>query len=138
VNKNTTKLILGEFPGEESLRKREYYAHHNNKFWEIMGRLLKFDNRMDYTNRIQKLLEHKIGLWDIESCSNFHQFFSTYSTISKLFFNGDLKTRFLKLIQGQLPAGISVLEVLPSTSGTNTHYTFEQKLVKWSIILKHV
>ena len=32
-------LILGSFPGEESLKRKQYYGHPRNQFWRIMGDL---------------------------------------------------------------------------------------------------
>ena len=62
-------LILGSMPGEESLRRRQYYAYIHNAFWRIMGELLGLD-RVEYPERIRVLKSSGIALWDVlESCT---------------------------------------------------------------------
>ncbi len=66
VDEETKILILGSFPGEESLRKQQYYANRNNDFWKLVGQALGEDlERLDYDERIERLKESGIGLWDI-------------------------------------------------------------------------
>ncbi len=62
-------LILGSFPGEQSLRQQEYYANRQNKLWDILSRLRDDDFDVEYTRKLALLRKHKIALWDvIESC----------------------------------------------------------------------
>jgi TDG/mug DNA glycosylase family protein len=58
-------LVLGSFPGERSLAQHEYYAHPRNAFWPILGELLGFDPRAPYTERIDRIAQAGIGLWDV-------------------------------------------------------------------------
>ena len=58
-------LILGSFPGEESLRRGEYYAHPRNQFWPIMGALVGAGPELDYALRLERLKEAGIALWDV-------------------------------------------------------------------------
>ena len=58
-------LILGSFPSIVSLERREYYANPRNQFWRIMGQLFEFETSLPYSVRCQKLLEHRIALWDV-------------------------------------------------------------------------
>jgi len=55
-------LILGSMPGEESLRRQQYYGHPRNAFWRIINENLP--NR-SYEDRCSFLLAHGIALWDV-------------------------------------------------------------------------
>ncbi|MDC6180620.1 DNA-deoxyinosine glycosylase [Ralstonia solanacearum] len=66
VDANTRMLILGSLPGEVSLAQGQYYANRQNHFWRLVGDILGEDLvHMDYTTRLQTLLAHRIGLWDV-------------------------------------------------------------------------
>ena len=58
-------LILGSFPGEESLRRREYYAHPYNTFWRIIADTFGVVVPETFTGRCRLLKDHKIALWDV-------------------------------------------------------------------------
>ena len=66
ININSKVLILGSMPGVKSLEEQEYYAHPKNLFWKFVGEVfsdINFDS--PYTSRVQGLLNHHIGLWDV-------------------------------------------------------------------------
>jgi hypoxanthine-DNA glycosylase len=66
VDKQTRLLVLGSLPGDRSLEERQYYAHHTNRFWALMGAVVSLDLRaMDYSARLRALLSNRIGLWDM-------------------------------------------------------------------------
>ncbi|SMF77243.1 G/U mismatch-specific uracil-DNA glycosylase [Trinickia caryophylli] len=59
-------LVLGSLPGEVSLAHGQYYAHRQNRFWHLMGDVIGEDlPRMAYEARLQTLLDHRVGLWDV-------------------------------------------------------------------------
>ena len=59
-------LLLGSFPGEESLRQSQYYAHPRNQFWRLLGDVLAEPLAgLPYPERLRRLSQRRIGLWDI-------------------------------------------------------------------------
>jgi hypoxanthine-DNA glycosylase len=64
ANERAKVLILGSMPGEESLRKNEYYANPKNIFWKIMAGLFKFGQDASYEERKRILKKNRIALWD--------------------------------------------------------------------------
>lgn len=66
VDAATRLLILGSLPGEASLARAQYYAHPQNRFWELAGAVIGEDLRsQDYDRRLASLLRHGVGLWDV-------------------------------------------------------------------------
>lgn len=66
VDARTRILILGSLPGEASLAAAQYYAHPQNRFWELLGAALGVDLRaLDYRARLSALLERGVGIWDV-------------------------------------------------------------------------
>jgi hypoxanthine-DNA glycosylase len=58
-------LVLGSLPGEESLARARYYAHPQNQFWRLIGRVIGRElGALDYEKRLETLLEAGVGLWD--------------------------------------------------------------------------
>ncbi len=69
VGERAKILILGTMPSEESLRKRQYYGHPQNKFWRIMFDIFEEEFSTDYEQRYELLKRHQIALWDVlQSC----------------------------------------------------------------------
>ncbi len=65
-NDDAEILILGTFPGEESLEKGEYYANSTNRFWKVILTLLgEKAEPFDYEVKKEILKKNKIALWDI-------------------------------------------------------------------------
>ena len=63
---DTRVLILGSLPGERSLAERRYYAHPQNRFWQLVGTVIGRDlAALDYDARLAALLAARIGLWDV-------------------------------------------------------------------------
>lgn len=156
VGKKPRALILGTIPGEESLRKGQYYAHPRNSFWFILGRLLKFDPAINYEKRKEILKENNIALWDVlKTCeregsldssiieaslveNDFLPFYAKYKTITHVFFNGtkaekEYEKRVLPIVRRK-HQGLKYIK-LPSTSPAMASLTKEEKLSQWSIIL---
>jgi hypoxanthine-DNA glycosylase len=90
ADRHTEILILGALPSDESLSKTQYYADSRNDFWKLMQEVLNERlTTLPYETRIQTLLEHRIGLWDVySSCLRLEAWTRTFrasaSTISRL------------------------------------------------------
>ena len=157
IGETATVLILGSMPGEESLRKNEYYGHPGNAFWKIMAALFKFDPSIKYEERIKILLKNKIALWDLmRSCeregsldsniknetiieNDFDSFFNKYPNIRHVYFNGaKAEKEYLKRVIPTL-SGLKHKIIycrLPSTSPAMTQMSLKAKILEWSKIKK--
>ena len=143
-------LILGSMPGEESQRKQQYYAHPRNAFWQIMGELFGFSAALPYGEKLMRLKDHKVALWDtLASCeragsldSNIRTpepndiagLLAEYSSITHIFCNGTAAFQFLKRYHAPLFPGTQTILRLPSTSPAAARYSFEEKLEMWRIV----
>ena len=151
ADKTADKLILGSIPGEESLRRQQYYAHPRNAFWKIMGAILDFDPAIPYESRISKLLENRIALWDtVHNChrpgsmdsdiqaeepNDFEVFFKSCPGIEKVFFNGQAAHRlFIKHTRTMILPELE-FHVMPSTSPANAAISFAAKVEAWRKII---
>ncbi|MGP6138992.1 MULTISPECIES: DNA-deoxyinosine glycosylase [unclassified Jeotgalibaca] len=65
INAQTRVLILGSHPGVVSLRKQQYYGNPGNAFWRTVFSALGISDPVNYTERLEALLAHGIGLWDV-------------------------------------------------------------------------
>jgi hypoxanthine-DNA glycosylase len=106
IAENSTILILGSMPGVKSLQEQQYYAHPQNRFWEIMGSICNEPKltEFDYETKLKTLLQNKIALWDIidtcerkgssdssiknENPNNIREFLDTHTNIKMICFNG--------------------------------------------------
>lgn len=146
---NTKILILGSFPGEASLAASQYYAHPRNQFWRLIGAVLHDElASLAYPARLQRLMDHRIGLWDvIAACKrsgsldsaireaqavDFSQLNVRYPTLHTIAFNGKTSGKAAPRFDA---AGYRTL-VLPSSSPANAQLSFEEKLVQWRALTR--
>jgi TDG/mug DNA glycosylase family protein len=148
VNEKTKILILGTMPSVKSLEGGMYYGNPRNHFWEMMSRLLLLDMSVDYSTRIEMLLESGIGLWDVyKSCerkgsldqhikeeipNDIIALIHKYPDISCVVLNG---SKALKGFKKHFDTSIRVI-ALPSTSPIPTKYckTVEDKWEYWKVL----
>lgn len=146
IDKNTKILILGTFPGEESIKKNEYYASRRNNFWELLG----IEKDLDYESKKDKLKQRGIGIWDMfksveregsadveitsGELNDFNEIIKDYKNIKSVVFNGKGIVKKCKKITEKEQVA-KVLEIfngmdvkyLYSSSGANNRYTVERK-----------
>ncbi len=154
-------LILGSFPGVLSLKRQRYYAHPRNSFWPIMADLLAFAGNLSYEDRLLKVVERKIALWDVlyycrrmgslDSAiqrdsvvvNDFRTFFLKHQKLKAIFFNGaraeiEFKRRVVPAdFFQETTTGIELYR-LPSTSPALASLTTKQKRDAWKIILDYL
>jgi hypoxanthine-DNA glycosylase len=133
IDKNTEILILGYFPGKKSIQEQKYYEDNRNKFWEIMGAVLKveFLENKPYIKKVTILKNEKIGLWNVykeDEILNDFSILKNFPNLKFLFFNGkkakinfdNLNEDFENLKQ----------EILKSSSGTYA-IPLKDKITNW-------
>lgn len=151
-NADTKILILGTFPGEMSLMSGSYYGHPRNQFWIIMGELIGAVPALPYRERVEILLNHRIGLWNVCASverkgssdsairnvtpNNFEDFFREHKKITHIIFNGrNAEKFFLKHVLKKIDVPPLQLFTLPDTSPANAQKRLQQKITEWRVIL---
>lgn len=145
-------LILGSLPGVMSLQRGEYYAQPRNAFWRIIGELAGASPELPYTERLQRLNECGIALWDVCAAgrragsldsaidlasvepNDFGKFLHIHSGIRRICFNGQRAKEIFdrKVVQSPRRRFESLrYQVLPSTSPAHAGMPFAQKLAHW-------
>ncbi len=149
VNSLTRTLILGSLPGDRSLAQQAYYAHPQNRFWRIFIQIFNASASMDYSDKVNLLLENGIGLWDVcaeasrqgsmdlaiqnERPNQIIELLTKYPSITQIVFNGQ-KAHNLYLKHFEKKEGI-IYRCLPSTSPANAKSNLESLIEHWRIIL---
>jgi TDG/mug DNA glycosylase family protein len=150
---NAHTLILGSMPGVASLTAGQYYAHARNGFWTILGQLVGFDAQLDYTARVERLINAGIAVWDVlQSCerrgsldariqravaNDFSTFFGSHPGVVRVCFNG--ATAHALFRRHVIPTlddapGRSYVR-LPSTSPANAGIALSAKLDAWRAVV---
>lgn len=141
--------MLGTLPGEESLRRSEYYAHPRNLFWPIIFAL--FGDRApetDYPEKLAFIRTTGIALWDV--CEAAQRIASADSTIAEevpnaidnlldtrpsiraVAFNGSGACRLYDRHFARRPELLYL--PLPSTSPAHARLGFSEKLARWTVL----
>jgi hypoxanthine-DNA glycosylase len=148
VDAQARVLVLGTLPGEESLRRGEYYAHPRNLFWPIIFAL--FDERpaLSYAERLTFLATHRIAVWDVcelgereksadmtirlEQPNAIDRLLDHHPLIRSVAFNGTTARRLYDRHFARR-AALTYL-ALPSTSPAHATIDFSGKLARWTIL----
>jgi double-stranded uracil-DNA glycosylase len=141
-------LVLGTLPGEESLRRQEYYAHPRNLFWPIVFALSGATPVPGYAERLDFVRRQRIALWDVcasadrrasadaairgEVPNTIDALLATHPGIRAVAFNGGAARRLHDRHLERRP-GLSYL-ALPSTSPAHASLGFAEKLARWSAL----
>jgi double-stranded uracil-DNA glycosylase len=139
-------LVLGTLPGEESLRRREYYAHPRNLFWPIVFALFDTAPAAGYAERLAFVAAQRIALWDVcelaereasadsairgEHPNAIDRLLDTHPLIHAVAFNGSGARRLYDRHFTRRP-GLTYL-ALPSTSPAHARLDLAAKLARWT------
>ncbi|UNK50200.1 DNA-deoxyinosine glycosylase [Lysobacter sp. S4-A87] len=148
--KDARVLILGSMPGTASLQAHQYYAHPHNRFWPIMGELVGATPALPYAQRLLRLKQSGIALWDVfDRCerdggldsairddtaqaNDFPAFFAGHRGVRTVLFNGAKAESGFRRLAGVQPDALGVQCVrLPSTSPANASIAPTVKLAAW-------
>ena len=145
VDQRSLVLVLGTLPGEESLRRLEYYAHPRNLFWPIVCGLFGGTTPPRYPEKLQFVASRRIALWDVcesgerrasadatirgEVPNRIDALLQAHPQISTIAFNGS-GARLLYDRHFARRPGLVYL-ALPSTSPAYARLSFAVKLARW-------
>ena len=141
-------LVLGTLPGEESLRRREYYAHPRNLFWPIVFALHDRPVAQIYAERVAFLKEAGIAVWDVcqsaqrlasadaairgEAPNAIHELIARHPGIRAIAFNGGTARRLYH--RHFTPLDGLIYLALPSTSPAYAGLGYREKLARWQAL----
>jgi double-stranded uracil-DNA glycosylase len=148
IDARARALVLGTLPGEESLRRGEYYAHPRNLFWPIIFALFEAVPSPDYAERLSFVKAHGIGLWDMceigerdasadstirrERPNTIDDLLAAHPLIRAVAFNGSGARR---LYDRHFARRADLLYLaLPSTSPAHARIGFAGKLARWTAL----
>jgi hypoxanthine-DNA glycosylase len=141
-------LVLGTLPGEESLRRQEYYAHPRNLFWPIVFGLFEATPSATYEEKLGFAVGRGIALWDV--CGSAERLASADTTIRAelpnaipdllqshpairaVAFNGTAARRLYDRHFSRRP-DIAYF-ALPSTSPAHARLGLAEKLAQWGAL----
>lgn len=135
IDKASRVLILGTLPGDESLRRQQYYGHPRNHFWPMLGAVFSEAIDEDYANRQSFLARRRLAIWDVLNsaerpgsldtairsavANDFSKLFDEHGALRAIVFNGQKAAALFRrhiINANGFPRGDIALIVCPSTS----------------------
>lgn len=146
---DATLFILGSLPGDASLAARRYYAHPTNQFWRLLeGAVGEPLQPLSYEERLARLAEHRIGLWDVIASASrrgsldqaireaehnqIEHLLHDFPRLRAIAFNGSTAAVMGRKLIGEKSRHIAFVD-LPSSSAANTR-PFHEKENAWSTL----
>ncbi|MEO7602432.1 MAG: DNA-deoxyinosine glycosylase [Sphingomicrobium sp.] len=145
-------IILGSLPGDESLAQNRYYAHPTNQFWRLLGGVIGEDlQSLDYDDRLERLAERGIGLWDVIGSARrsgsldqairdprhnpLAEFVEQYRALRAVAFNGRTAASVGRKRLAGLGADLALID-LPSSSAAHTR-AYPDKARDWAVLANY-
>ncbi len=150
VNEHTRVLVLGSLPGEASLAKSQYYAHPQNRFWHLIGDVIGEPlPGMEYEARLQALLDHRVGLWDViakakregsldsrirdHATNDLAALVAMLPNLVAVAFNGGTAAKIGMQALAESRASLDLVK-LPSSSPAYAAVRYAEKLIAWEAL----
>jgi double-stranded uracil-DNA glycosylase len=140
--------VLGTLPGEESLRRSEYYAHPRNLFWPIVFALFGQTPPPLYADKVRLIQEKRLAVWDVcasarrvasadtsiagEVPNAIDALLDTHPGIGAVAFNGSGAQRLYDRHFRRRPE--LRYFALPSTSPAHARLGFQDKRARWNVL----
>ena len=153
VDAGSRVLIVGCLPGDESLRRGQYYANPMNQFWALLAGAFGAPVGSAYEQRLEYLEARGIALWDAlgsadrhgsgddairrERPNDFVALFTEFPDLRRVAFNGTKPVKlWRRSVQGTLGVEL-ITATLPSSSATpgRNVLRFDEKLARWRELL---
>ncbi len=148
VDERARVLVLGTLPGEESLRRQEYYAHPRNLFWPILFALFDMAPAAGYAEKLGFAMAQRVALWDVcavgereasadstirrEEPNAIDRLLDAHPLIGAVAFNGSGARRLHDRHFARRPHLVYL--ALPSTSPAHARLDFTAKLREWTAL----
>jgi len=162
LDARTRIVILGSFPGVQSLQSQQYYAHPRNQFWRLVFQAISGDSpyiycASSYEIRSTALLQLGVGLWDVyAACEREGSLDSAIRSpqpndlaalrqrcpqLRAVAHNGAESFKHARTVHQLLnsnasPDSVVTIHQLPSSSPANATWSFERKLAAWQAVLQ--
>ncbi len=146
-NESSEVLLLGSMPSITSREKAFYYAHPQNRFWQVIENIFNVSLNT-FAEKTNCLLEKHIALWDTFKIVDIN--LSNDSTIknyqlndiNKLIKNSQIKVIFCigkASYKALTKSNIKIpIYYLPSTSSANAIKSLNDLINDYKIILKYL
>ncbi|NJS14666.1 MAG: DNA-deoxyinosine glycosylase [Sphingopyxis sp.] len=150
--RDSTVLILGSLPGDESLARQQYYGHPQNQFWRLLDEVADLPlMTQDYAARLATLQRAGIALWDVVAHAerkgsldsalrhpvgnDLMPLIGQLPVLRLVAFNGAVAAKFGERLLSDMPRLAQIR--LPSSSAAYTR-PFAEKLALWHAIRPHL
>ena len=145
-------LVLGSLPGDESLRRQEYYGHPHNTFWAILEHIFGEEVGGAYADKLRFLEAHGIALWDVLERAerrgsldknirngvpnDFDALFARLPALGVIALNGRDAQKSSQRVQARYSARLTTVRILsmPSTSPAHASLSVAEKAELWRAI----
>lgn len=148
-------LVLGSLPGDESIRRQEYYGNPRNMFWRVLASVFKDIIPMDYPEKKAFLAKHHVALWDVFasaqregsldanireiSINDIPSFLKEHPSIRLIALNGGKAAKAFKKMLKLYPQGFEGVHICPFTSTSplsiSAGWPMERIVEQWKQLL---